>query len=89
VLTFRLEAPVTINTTTAPQAFHWVQPGEYDHPAPSLIRREPRPQVVYAPGPVWGPYAYPYYDPFWYGPSLGFYFGRGYGYHRGYYRHWR
>lgn len=32
VLTFRLNAPVTISTANSPQAFRYIQPGEYDRP---------------------------------------------------------
>jgi len=31
-LTFRIETPVTISTTRAPQAFRYVDPNEYDRP---------------------------------------------------------
>lgn len=86
VLTFRVNAPVAISTVNAPQAFHWVIPGEYDRP---YNNPEPRPRLAYAPPPVaFGPYPY-FYDPFWYGPGIGFtYFGGGYR-HYGGYRHWR
>ena len=91
VLTFRIEAPVTIVTDRAPQAFRYVQPNEYDRP----IYNQPAPQVQYAP-PVPAPYyaygyGYPYYYPYYYGPSFsffvgrGFYYGRPYYYGRGYY----
>jgi hypothetical protein len=93
VLTFRIEAPVTIATDRAPQAFRYVQPNEYDRP----IYNQPAPQVPYAaPAPVFPPYyaygyGYPYYYPYYYGPSFsffvgrGFYYGRPYYYGRGYY----
>ena len=56
-LTFRIEAPVTIATDHAPQAFHYVEPGEYSQPMYSQ-----------GPGPVgqYGPYTaapYPAYPP--------------------------
>jgi len=76
ILTFRLEAPVTISTEHGQQAFRYIQPNEYDRPADN--------------GPAYGPGAYgsaappaPYYG---YGPYAGYgyptypYFGYGYGY---------
>lgn len=86
VLTFRVEQPVTISTEHAPQAFRFVEPGEYNAP-PRLQTRGPGP----GPGPGYGApppayyygagYPYPYYYPypyFWggfYGP--GFFWGPG------------
>lgn len=81
VLTFRITAPVTISTSNAPQAFHWVMPGEYDRPN---YDQQPRPRYAYSQPPIMAPYPY-YYSPFWYGPSFGFTYYRG----GGYYRHWR
>jgi len=90
VLTFRVEAPVTISTERAPYAFRYVDPNEYDRPY-----NNGGPQVGYRPPPtLYGygyPYAYgyPYYYPYW-GPGFGFgfypsfYFGRGF-YGRGFY----
>lgn len=92
VLTFRIEAPVTVITDRAPQAFRYIQPNEYDRP----VYNQPAPQVQYAPpapAPIFAPYyasgyGYPYYYPY-YGPSFSFFLGRGfYGrpyYGRGYY----
>jgi hypothetical protein len=84
VLTFRVEAPVTFSTAIAPNAFHWIQPGEYDRPVyASAPRPAPRPYYAYAGPVVYAPYPYPYYySPFWYGPSVGFFF-RGGHYYRG------
>ena len=87
VLTFQVQAPVTISTETAPQAFHYA--GPYDYP-----RQQPRLRAQGAPppgpgyygqgyGPGYAPYPYPYY----WGPGFGFYYGRGY-WGRGYYRGW-
>lgn len=90
-LTFRIEAPVTINTTHAPQAFRYVGPEEYDRP-PVETQVRPRP-VAPAPGYYYGPgYApYPYY-PYYYGPSVAVGLGWGpgyfYGYGRGFGRRW-
>ncbi len=93
-LTFRLEAPVTIYTDRAPQAFRYVQPNEYDRPTYSQAPYPARaPQYAAAPYvgayPSYGPYyGYPYYySPFYYGPSFSLfwgsrYYGRPYGYAR-------
>lgn len=90
VLTFRIEAPVTVATDRAPQAFRYADTRDY--------RREPaissRPPAAYGPGPgyaaaPYAPYAYsypaPYYSGFslYVGPSYGYFYGRGY---RGGYR---
>jgi hypothetical protein len=93
-LTFRLEAPVTIYTDRAPQAFRYVQPNEYDRPAYSQASpypaRGPQYAAPYAGGyPSYGPYygSPYYYSPFYYGPAFSFfwgsrYYGRPYGYAR-------
>jgi hypothetical protein len=81
LMTFSLAAPVEISTVSAPNAFHWVQPGEFSH-------RELRPRYAYAPAPVVVapyPYYYGYYGPYWYGPGIGFTYWRGGWGHR----HWR
>ena len=95
-LTFRIEAPVTVSTDRAPQAFRSVQPNEYDRP----VYNQPTP-VPYAaapaPVPVAAPYyyyGYPSYYPYYYGPSFSFFVGRGfyrrpYYYGRGYYGYHR
>ena len=92
ILTFRVEAPLTVNTTRSQQAFRYVQPEEYQRAAVTQQRyavRRPAPAPgyygygypYYGPG-YWG-LGYPYY-PYW-GPSFGFYYGG-----RGYYgRGWR
>jgi len=91
VLTFRVEAPITIATDRAPYAFRYVDPNEYDRP-----NNNGGPQVGYRPppAPYYGygyPYAYgyPYYPyPYWGGIGFGFYpgfyYGRGF-YGRGFY----
>ena len=89
VLTFRMEAPVTISTQNSPQAFRYVQPGEYDRP---YYGGAPGPYSQYtAAGPAQAPYYFPYYGspyPYW-GPSFAFYWGPGYWwggrYYHGYY----
>ncbi|HTS29999.1 MAG TPA: hypothetical protein VMH81_29210 [Bryobacteraceae bacterium] len=87
-LTFRVEAPVTINTTRAPQAFRYVGPEDYNHvPVQTGVmpRPGPAPGYYYGPGPY---YPYPYY-PYYYGPSIVLGWGPGYfyGYGRGF-RRW-
>ncbi|MBV8553716.1 MAG: hypothetical protein JOY54_20650 [Acidobacteriaceae bacterium] len=99
VLTFRLEQPVTISTANAPQAFRYVQPGEYNQAnysppqggngpgayGPSYPAGPP-PAYYGAPYPY---YAYSYGYPYYWGPSFAFYYGPGYWwggrYHGGYY----
>jgi len=70
LMTFRIDAPVTISTDRAPQAFHPVQPNDYNQPSgPRLQQR----QAAAPPPPAYyGGYGYPY--PYW-GPS---YYGYGY-----------
>ncbi len=88
VLTFRLEQPLTISTERSPQAFRYIQPGEYTQmangPAPGYGYGVPGPVYAAAPAPYYaspyyGYYGYPYYP--YSGFSLfvgpGFY-GRGY-----------
>jgi hypothetical protein len=82
-LTFAVEAPVTISTARAPQAFRYVGAEDYTQ-APPLngeLRRRPAPgpYCYYAPAPYYYGYGYPYYGGF------GIVIGRGYGYGRGYY----
>jgi hypothetical protein len=87
VLTFRLQQPVTISTSSSAQAFRYVQPGEYDA-APSGPGPYAQTSAMYpaAPAPYYG-YGYPAYGygyPYYWGPSVGFFFGGG-PYYRGYY----
>jgi hypothetical protein len=102
VLTFRVDNTVVIATDRAPQAFHWVRPGEYDGGSPNLTRRPPPYGMTgqgypgaypgaYAPAPYpayYGPAYYygPGYYPYYWGPSVGFYFGHGGYYHGGFRR---
>ncbi len=97
VLTFRIEAPVTINTERGAAAFRYVQNGDYDQPqdhqrpptdyAYNGSTGYPVPPTPYGygyPSPYYYGYGYPYYGTgfsFFYGP--GFY-GRGF-YNRGFY----
>jgi hypothetical protein len=94
-LTFRIETPVAINTTRAPQAFRYVDPNEYGSPVETRAVR-PRPTCGYgypcAPGSYfYGPGyypSYPYYSyPYW-GPYYGYGLGVGIGFGRGWGRRW-
>jgi hypothetical protein len=90
-LTFRIEAPVTISTGSAPQAFHYIEPGEYDQPGP-----EPGPGPYANAGPAVAPlpyYGYPYWwgygYPYYWGPGFAAYWGPGFFWGRGYYGGYR
>ena len=81
-LTFRIEAPVVVNTTRAPQAFRYVDPNDYQRPA------EARAMPVRRPVPYYGPGYYPYSPyPYW-GPYYGYGYGIGIGFGRGWGRRW-
>jgi len=72
VLTFQIQAPVTISTERAPQAFRYVNPNDYTQPR--LQTRAPgyRPPPPYYYGARYPyPYGYPY-GPGFYGPSVFF-----------------
>jgi hypothetical protein len=98
-LTFRIEAPLTIDTTHAPQAFHYIEPGEYSQPPYGGQPGAYGPYTSVAPYPAYPPVAaapyygypspYPYYAygyPYYWGPGFSLYFGGGYwGGYRGYY----
>lgn len=93
VLTFRIEAPVTVSTERAAYAFRYVDPNEYQRSYETELRARP-PVVRRVPAPY--PYPYPYfasywgpaYFPYYYGPSVSLFFGRGF-YGPGYYRGFR
>ncbi len=95
ILTFRLEQALTISTDRSPQAFRYVQPGEYDQPAAYAQAGYGPGRAAYAQPPY--AYAYPYYAygyPYYpYYGGFSFYVGRGYygpryyGRGRGFYRH--
>jgi hypothetical protein len=71
VLTFQIQAPVTISTERAPQAFRYVSPNDYSQPAPRLQTRAPGYRPYYYGAGY--PYPYPYfYGPGFYGPSVFF-----------------
>ena len=78
VLTFRLEDPIQVATSRAPQAYRIVGSNDYDQP-----RDQPRTLTIRPPAY----YATPYYP--YYGPSLGVGFGSfwGPGYYRPTYRY--
>ena len=97
VLSFRLQAPVTISTDNSQLAFQPVTQSDYDSRTsqgrPRTERPGPQPYPYYYPRPYYAypnAYGYPYaYD--WYpGPFIGFGyyggFGRGYGRFGGYRR---
>src|SRR5450631_1548735 len=76
LLTFRVDTPVNVDLTRAPQAFRYVGPDEYDHPMQTTGARRPPPRPYYSPYPYYG--GYPYYGygygygyPYAYGPSFG------------------
>jgi len=80
VLTFRVDTPVNVDLTRAPQAFRYVGPDEYDHPMQTTVARRPPPRSWYSPYPYYGGYPYGYGGyggyygygyPYAYGPSFG------------------
>ncbi len=94
VLTFRLEAPVTISTEHGQQAFRYIQPNEYDRPYDNGPASGPDAYGAGAPPPpayygAYGygyPYPYAYGYPYW-GPSFAFYYGPGFWWGGRWYRH--
>ena len=80
VLTFRIEAPVIVATDRAPQAFRYVEPGDYDRANQQVAQQGPPRLGVPGPPPPpayygpygYGPYGYPYGGP---------YYGYGYPYY--------
>jgi hypothetical protein len=101
-LTFRIESPVEISTSRAPQAFRYVGPEDYNQPyQEARLQPRPGPVPVAGPAPVPGP-CYGCMPPAYYGPSwYPYYWGTGvyvgvsrpYGYYHPYYypyyRRWR
>jgi hypothetical protein len=87
-LSFRIKEPVTVSTENSRMAFQPAGPNDYNTRSP-----RPRPSayaggypVAYPPyyagcGAYWG--CGPYYNPYYgfYGPSIGFYWGGGFGHH--------
>jgi hypothetical protein len=97
MLTFRLDAPVTISTAQAPAAFHYAGQEDYGVPATQMrMAQGPGGPMGPGPGPGYGygagyagypppyPYYSPYYSPYYYGPGFGVVIGPGY-YGRGFY----
>ena len=83
VLSFRLQAPVTISIANSQSAFQPVTQSDYDsrsHQGHSRMSR-PGPPPYYYPGPYGYPYAYGYPYPYGYYPApfFGFEYYRGYG----------
>ena len=80
LLTFRIDSPVNVDLTRAPQAFRYVGPNEYDHPVQTTVTRRPATPGYYTPYPSYynsypSYYGYPgYYGyyPYAFGPSFGF-----------------
>jgi hypothetical protein len=84
LLTFRVDTPVNVDLTRAPQAFRYVGPDEYDRGTQTTtVVRRPLPRPYYSPYPYYSsyPYYYPgYYGygyPYVYGPSIGIGIGIG------------
>ena len=100
VLTFRVQAPTSISTDRAPQAFRYVESSDYQQP--QVIQSQAQPPRP-APAPYYSPYyaapygysyPYPYYAypyPYYWGPGFGVVIGPrwGRGYYGGYYRGFR
>jgi len=93
LLSFRVDAPVTVATDRAPQAFRYVDPNEYRDQPPVQTRvgaPPPPPYGAYPYGYAYGygyGYPYPYYNPYWYGPywgGFGVVIGPRYGYYGGF-----
>jgi len=89
-LTFQITTPLNVETTTAPQAYRYAGPEDFQQ-QPTLVRGPrpgPRPGFGYpGPGPgfygpgFYGPGFYPGFSPYW-GPSFGVVVGRGWGWRR-------
>ncbi len=74
ILTFRIEQPITISTEHAPQAFRFVNQGDYQTSAPPRMQmRGPGYGSGYGSGYAAG-YPYPYYGPGYY-PPYPYYWG--------------
>jgi hypothetical protein len=95
LLSFRVEAPVSVSTDRAPQAFRAVDPNEYQEQQQQRPPMQARtaPYGGAAPYPYYGgpaypyPYAYGYPGyPYYYGPSFGVVIGPRYYYGGGFYR---
>lgn len=84
-LTFAVDAPVTVSTLRAPQAFRFVGPEDYNQPYNAELQPRPAPRPGYYASPYAYPYAYPSpyaYAPYPYygwGPGVGVVIGGGWG----------
>jgi hypothetical protein len=78
MLTFRLDAPVTISTVRAAAAFHYADQEDYGTAGgpPTRIASDGRRPVAVG-GPVYGPYPYApyYYNPYYYGGGFSVFVG--------------
>ena len=87
-ITFRLTEPLVVSTAHAAWAFRAAGQADYE----TRLEMRPQTRVVQTAPMYWGlGYGYgwgaPYYSPYWYGPSFGFYGGRYYrGFYGGHYR---
>lgn len=82
VLSFRLQAPVTISTERSQMAFQPVSQADYDsHQANHRPRMHRSDGPGYPPPPYYEPYPYPYWYPYgmYPGPMVGFGIYGGYG----------
>lgn len=78
VLTFRIQAPVSISTDRAPQAFRYVEPADYDQP----MDQQPPAYAEAPPPPVWN--RYPCMPPYCaYGPNYPYYGGSSFYFYSG------
>jgi hypothetical protein len=82
LLTFRLDSPINVDLTRAPQAFRYVSPGEFERPVQTTMTRRPPMQGGPSYGPSYGPgpYVYPsYFGPYPYGWGYPYAFGPSFG----------
>ena len=81
MMTFRLDAPVSISTAQGSGAFHFASQADYGvNPQARMAQGPPRPMGAgYGVAPYPAPYyPYPYYSPYYYGPGFGVFIGGGY-----------
>ena len=99
MVSFQIQSPIAVSTTTAPQAFQYIQAEDYSQGPQGQGPQGPPPR--YSQGGGYGPrygaapgypapyYGYPGYYPYW-GPGFAFWVGPRYyggGYYRGWYGH--
>jgi hypothetical protein len=89
LLTFRIQAPVTVTTARAPQAFRYVEPNDYDR---SYETRGPTPPSLCPgydcpppPPPYYYGYYWPHYYPYYYAPGFTVFYGSRFFYGRRFY----